>query len=134
MYQKPFSRRVVSRLTCSSAGPVGSRRARHALACLLGLVAHGVWAADGAAVEPASAPAPATAPAPAPPAAAPAPTVAPATPAAPVDARDALAKKEGDVDQAKLLKETLTAADKQYSMLKQGKFALTYDLSYTYIG
>jgi hypothetical protein len=49
-------------------------------------------------------------------------------------AREALGKKEGDVDQAKLLKETLTAADKQYSLLKRGKVALTYDLSYAYIG
>lgn len=57
------------------------------------------------------------------------------TPAASTDAaRDALAKKEGDVDQAKLLKETLTAADKQYSLLKTGKQAVTYDLTYSYIG
>ncbi|WP_374593909.1 transporter [Aquabacterium sp.] len=87
------------------------------LVCLLGLLAaQGVSAVEGAALEPAPA------------------AAAPAAAAAPVDARDALAKKEGDVDQAKLLKETLTAADKQYSMLKQGKFALTYDLTYTYIG
>lgn len=49
-------------------------------------------------------------------------------------ARDALAKKEGDVDQTTLLKETLTAQDRQYSLIKQGKVALTYDLSYSYIG
>jgi len=49
-------------------------------------------------------------------------------------ARDALAKKEGDVDQAKLLKETLTAADKQYSLIRKGKIAATYDLTYSYIG
>ena len=49
-------------------------------------------------------------------------------------AREALSKKEGDVDQAKLLKETLTAADKQYSLIKRGKVALTYDLNYSYIG
>lgn len=49
-------------------------------------------------------------------------------------ARDALGKKEGDVDQAALLKETLTASDKQYSLLKKGKWAATYDLSYAYTG
>ena len=49
-------------------------------------------------------------------------------------ARDALAKKEGDVDQAKLLKETLSASDKQYSLLKKGGRAATYDLNYSYIG
>lgn len=49
-------------------------------------------------------------------------------------ARDALGKKEGDVDQATLLKETLTASDKQYSLLKKGKWAATYDLTYSYTG
>ncbi|TAK94125.1 MAG: transporter [Aquabacterium sp.] len=49
-------------------------------------------------------------------------------------ARDALGKKEGDVDQAALLKETLTASDKQYSLLKKGKWAATYDLTYSYTG
>ncbi|HJV62545.1 MAG TPA: transporter [Albitalea sp.] len=49
-------------------------------------------------------------------------------------AREALGKKEGDVDQAKVLKETLSAADKQYSLLRAGKHAITYDLTYTYIG
>jgi opacity protein-like surface antigen len=49
-------------------------------------------------------------------------------------AREALAKKEGDVDQAKLLKETLTATDKQYSLIRKGKLAATYDLTYSYIG
>jgi hypothetical protein len=49
-------------------------------------------------------------------------------------ARDALGKKEGDVDQAALLKETLTASDKQYSLLKKGKWAATYDLNYSYTG
>ena len=58
------------------------------------------------------------------------PAPAPTTEAA----REALSKKEGDVDQAKLLKETLTAADKQYSLIKRGKVALTYDLNYSYIG
>lgn len=49
-------------------------------------------------------------------------------------ARDALTRKEGDVDQATLLKETLTAADKQYSLIKSGVFNLTYDLNYTFVG
>ncbi|MDC8785031.1 transporter [Paucibacter sp. hw1] len=48
--------------------------------------------------------------------------------------RDALAKKEGDVDQAALLKATLTAADKQYSLIRKGALALTYDMGYAYIG
>ena len=48
--------------------------------------------------------------------------------------RDALAKKEGDADQATLLKDTLTAVDKQYSLLRKGKFQVNYDLSHTYIG
>jgi hypothetical protein len=49
-------------------------------------------------------------------------------------ARDALGKKDGDVDQAALLKQTLTASDKQYSLLKQGKYMVTYDLTYMYVG
>ncbi len=54
--------------------------------------------------------------------------------ATPEAARDALAKKEGDVAQAKVLKETLSAADRQYSLVKEGKRAITYDLTYSYIG
>jgi hypothetical protein len=49
-------------------------------------------------------------------------------------ARDALKTQEGDVNQATLLKETLSAADKQYSLQKAGSINLTYDLSYSYIG
>ena len=49
-------------------------------------------------------------------------------------ARDALAKKEGEGDQSALLKETLTAVDKQYSLIRKGKSQYTYDLNYTYIG
>jgi hypothetical protein len=49
-------------------------------------------------------------------------------------ARDALKQQEGDTDQTALLKQTLTAVDKQYSLLKRGKLQATYDLSYTYIG
>ena len=49
-------------------------------------------------------------------------------------ARSALGKQEGDVDQATLLKQTLTAADKQYSLVKTGKMMVTYDLNYSYTG
>ncbi|MTW13036.1 transporter [Pseudoduganella eburnea] len=49
-------------------------------------------------------------------------------------ARDALAKKEGEGDQSALLKETLTAVDKQYSLIRKGKYQFTYDLNYSYIG
>lgn len=49
-------------------------------------------------------------------------------------ARDALKQQEGDTDQSTLLKQTLTAVDKQYSLLKRGKLQLTYDLNYSYIG
>ncbi|TFV95221.1 transporter [Oxalobacteraceae bacterium OM1] len=49
-------------------------------------------------------------------------------------ARDALKQKEGDTDQTTLLQQTLTAVDKQYSLLKRGKVAVTYDFNYSYIG
>lgn len=49
-------------------------------------------------------------------------------------ARNALGKQEGDVDQAALLKQTLTASDKQYSLVKTGKMVVTYDLNYSYTG
>ncbi|WP_050409086.1 transporter [Massilia sp. NR 4-1] len=49
-------------------------------------------------------------------------------------ARDALAKKEGEGDQSALLKETLTAVDKQYSLIRQGQYQVSYDLNYSYIG
>lgn len=49
-------------------------------------------------------------------------------------AREALGKKEGDADSATLLKETLSATNKQYSLLREGKHAITYDLTYAYIG
>ena len=48
--------------------------------------------------------------------------------------RDALAKKEGDTDSSTLLKETLTAVDKQYSLIKKGQVQVNYDLNYSYIG
>lgn len=78
----------------------------------------------------ANAPAPAPAPAVEAPAAAPAPAAGATTEAA----REALSKKEGDVDQAKVLKDTLTATDRQYSLLRAGKRSLTWDLTYSYIG
>jgi len=59
------------------------------------------------------------------------PTPAPGTPA---DARDALKKQAGDVDQATLLKDTLTKTDRQYSLLRAGRVAVNYNLSYAYIG
>ena len=63
-------------------------------------------------------------------------TPATTTPAAPGpnDARDALKKQAGDVDQTTLLKETLTKSERQYSLLKSGRIAANYDLSYSYIG
>ena len=48
--------------------------------------------------------------------------------------RDALAKKEGDTDNTTLLKETLTAVDKQYSLIRKGQIQVNYELGYTYIG
>lgn len=59
-----------------------------------------------------------------------------ATPAAPAasSAADALKKQAGDVDQATLLKDTLTKADRQYSLLRAGRLAANYDLNYTYVG
>jgi hypothetical protein len=59
---------------------------------------------------------------------------APATPATNEAVRDALAKKEGDVDSTTLLKDTLTAVDKQYSLIRKGKLQFNYDLNYAYIG
>jgi hypothetical protein len=63
----------------------------------------------------------------------------PATPSsaaatAPIDAREALKKQAGDVDQSTLLKETLTKTDRQYSLLRAGRVASNYDLNYSYIG
>jgi opacity protein-like surface antigen len=49
-------------------------------------------------------------------------------------ARDALKKQEGDTDQTTLLKQTLTAVDKQYSLIKRGTLQATYEFGYTYIG
>lgn len=49
-------------------------------------------------------------------------------------ARDALKQQEGDTDQTTLLKQTLTAVDKQYSLIKRGKIQATYDMNYSYVG
>jgi hypothetical protein len=49
-------------------------------------------------------------------------------------ARDALAKKEGEGDQSALLKQTLTAVDKQYTLIRRNQLSVTYDFSYSYIG
>ena len=49
-------------------------------------------------------------------------------------ARNALKQQEGDTDQSTLLKQTLTAVDKQYSLIRRGKLQTTYDFNYTYIG
>jgi hypothetical protein len=63
------------------------------------------------------------------------PATATATTGATADAvRDALAKKEGDADNATLLKDTLTAVDKQYSLIRKGKMQLNYEFGYAYIG
>jgi hypothetical protein len=73
------------------------------------------------------------APAP-PPDTTPAPPPPPPAPATPSDARDALKKQAGDVDQSTLLKDTLTKQDRSYSLLKAGRMAVNYDLNYQYIG
>lgn len=49
-------------------------------------------------------------------------------------ARDALKKQEGDTDQTTMLKQTLTAVDKQYSLIKRGKIGMNYDFNYSYVG
>ncbi|HEX7637889.1 MAG TPA: transporter [Burkholderiaceae bacterium] len=64
----------------------------------------------------------------------PAPAPASAGAATTGDAREALKKQAGDVDQSTLLKDTLTKADRQYSLLKAGRIAANYDLNYSYVG
>jgi hypothetical protein len=61
-------------------------------------------------------------------------SAAAAAPATSDAVRDALAKKEGDADNTTLLKETLTAVDKQYSLIRKGQVQVNYELGYTYIG
>jgi len=66
---------------------------------------------------------------------APAPAPVPGTPPAPAGAAaDALKKQAGDVDQATLLKDTLSKTDRQYSLLRAGRVAANYDLTYSYVG
>ena len=70
------------------------------------------------------------------PAAPDAPAANPAAPAtAPTGAAaDALKKQAGDVDQATLLKDTLTKTDRTYSLLRAGRISANYDLNYSYVG
>ena len=65
---------------------------------------------------------------------APAPATPPSSAATSTNAADALKKQAGDVDQATLLKDTLTKTDRQYSLLKAGRVASNYDLNYSYVG
>ena len=101
---------------------------RGALALACGLLASGAaWAQPD--TQPAT-PTPAAPDAPAAnPAAAPAPAAPPTGAAA-----DALKKQAGDVDQATLLKDTLTKTDRTYSLLRAGRIAANYDLNYSYTG
>ncbi len=67
----------------------------------------------------------------------PADTATPAAPATTTEAavRNALSKQDTDVDQNnQILTQTLTAVDKDYTLIKRGTAQLTYDLNYTYIG
>ena len=64
--------------------------------------------------------------------AAPEPVPAPAPSTS--SAADALKKQAGDVDQATLLKDTLTKTERQYSLLRAGRVAANYDFNYSYVG
>ena len=101
-----------------------------ALAVACGLMA----ASQGAQAQPDNQPATPSPLSPEPPAAPGA--TPPATPAsgATGDARDALKKQAGDVDQSTLLKDTLTKTERQYSLLRAGRIASNYDFNYSYIG
>lgn len=48
------------------------------------------------------------------------------------DAREALSKKDTDADSEKALEEVFEAAEKNYSLLKQGGISLNYGFSYSY--
>ena len=50
------------------------------------------------------------------------------------DAREALARQEDDEDVARQLEEVFEAAEKNYSLLPQGRQSLTYSFDYTYVG
>jgi len=65
------------------------------------------------------------------------PVAAPSTSMQPSEAavRNALSRQDTDVDPSgDLLSKTLTAVDKDYTLIKSGKFQVTYDLNYSYIG
>ncbi len=49
-------------------------------------------------------------------------------------AREALTKQDEDADSAKQLEEVFQAAEKSYSLLKQGKMSLNYSFDYSYFG
>ena len=71
---------------------------------------------------------------PAAPDAPPAPAQPASAPATAGTAADALKKQAGDVDQATLLKDTLTKTERQYSLLRAGRVASNYDFNYSYAG
>ncbi|XOZ34040.1 transporter [Halomonadaceae bacterium KBTZ08] len=50
------------------------------------------------------------------------------------DAREALAQQEGDEDSTEQLEEVFEAAEKNYSLLGQGKQSLNYSFNYSYSG
>jgi len=57
------------------------------------------------------------------------------TPTGDAAVRNALGKQDSDVDQTKqILTQTLTAVDKDYTLIKRGSLQITYDLNYSYIG
>jgi len=49
-------------------------------------------------------------------------------------AREALTKQDNDADTEKALEEVFEAAEKNYSLLKQGGMSLNYNLDYSYYG
>jgi hypothetical protein len=63
-----------------------------------------------------------------------APAHAQQAPATSEAVREALAKKEGDTYSTSVLKETLSAVDKQYSLIGKGKRQINYEMNYAYIG
>jgi hypothetical protein len=50
------------------------------------------------------------------------------------DAREALARQEGDEDSSKQLEEVFQAAENSYSLQKKGTHSLNYSFDYTYTG
>jgi len=109
---------------------IPAHRSALALALACGLLA----ASQGARAQPDNQPATPGPAAPESPLAPPGATPATPAPAAGGDAREALKKQAGDVDQATLLKETLTKTERQYSLLRAGRLAANYDFNYSYIG